>query len=284
MSTPTLTDIQIGGRRLHYVEQGKGQSIVLIHGSLTDYRSWPFQMEPFSRKYRVISYSRRFAYPNEKVGNLIAENTIEGNATDLAELIKKLDIAPAHLIGHSSGAFIALSCAYHNPKLVKTLVLGEPSILQLLANSRLQDDARLFQFYKDNGAKPADEAFSRGDYEKAVRIVLDVAFDMQSVFDHLPEQTRKLLMDNAIGTQGELESEMTSPFTVQNATQIMAPTLLIKGELSPSFFHRITDILSDNMPNTEQVVIPAVSHDLGRTTKPDIFNTKVMEFLAKHIG
>jgi hypothetical protein len=38
----------------------------------------------------------------------------------------------------------------------------------------------------------------------------------------------------------------------------------------------------NNMPNTEQVTIPGVSHDLGRTTKSDIFNTKVMEFLAKY--
>jgi pimeloyl-ACP methyl ester carboxylesterase len=147
-------NVQIDGRRLHYVEQGKGQPVIFIHGSISDYRSWQFQMEPFSEKYRAISYSRRFAYPNEKVGNDIADNTIEGNAADLAELIKKLDIAPAHLIGHSSGAFIALYCAYHNPKLVRTLVLGEPSIFQLLENSHLKDDSELFQLYKDNGKNP----------------------------------------------------------------------------------------------------------------------------------
>ena len=192
-----LKNIEKGGRQLRYVEQGKGQPVIFVHGSLNDYRSWQFQIGPFSDKYRIVSYSRRFAYPNKNVGNHIADNTIEGNAADLAELIKKLAIAPAHLIGHSSGAFIALYCAYRNPKLVKTLVLCEPSIFQLLANSHLKDDTQLFQLYKDNGAKPADEAFSRGDDEKAVRIVLDVALDMQNVFDHIPEQARKLLMDNA---------------------------------------------------------------------------------------
>ena len=185
-TTPNLMNVQIDGRQLHYVEQGKGQPVIFVHGSLNDYRSWQFQIGPFSDKYRIVSYSRRFAYPNKNVGNHIADNTIEGNAADLAELIKKLDIAPAHLIGHSSGAFIALYCAYHNPKLVRTLVLCEPSIFQLLANSHLKDDTQLFQLYKDNGAKPADEAFSRGDDEKAVRIVLDVSLGMQNVFDHIP--------------------------------------------------------------------------------------------------
>jgi hypothetical protein len=39
------------------------------------------------------------------------------------------------------------------------------------------------------------------------------------------------------------------------------------------------------MPNSEQATIPGVTHihDLGHMTKAEkIFNTKVMEFLAKH--
>lgn len=81
--------------------------------------------------------------------------------------------------------------------------------------------------------------------------------------------------------QGELESGMPASFTVEYAKQISTRTLLVKGEHSPRFFHRIVDILSDNMPNNEQVTIPGLTHDLGRMTKPDIFNTRVMQFLAK---
>lgn len=116
LSAPNLLNVQIDGRRLHYVEQGKGQPVIFIHGSITDYRSWQFQMEPFSKKYHVISYSRRFAYPNKKVGNDIADNTIECNTADLAELISKLGLTSAHLVGHSFGAFTALYYSYHNPK------------------------------------------------------------------------------------------------------------------------------------------------------------------------
>src|SRR6185503_9844456 len=100
-----------------------------------------------------------------------------------------------------------LYCAHCHPELVKTLVLCEPSVLQLLANSR-DDDVQLFQSYKDN-SKSAHEAFRNGDNEKAVRIVLDVALGMQNVFDHIPEQTRMVLMYNVKGVQQELESEIT---------------------------------------------------------------------------
>lgn len=275
-------NIQIDERQLYYIEQGKGQPVIFIHGSINDYRSWQFQTEPFSKKYHVISYSRRFAYPNNGVGDLVADNTIEANAADLAELIRKLDLAPAHLVGHSYGAFTALYCAYRNPELVKTLVLGEPPILPFLAKSHQRDDVKLLQAFRDNAKKPAEEAFNRGDVEKAVRDFLDGVMGKQNFFDQIPEQARKLIMDNARTLQGEMESGMPPSFTVEDVKQISIPTLLVKGGFSPRFLHRIIDILSQNMPNADQVTIPGVTHDLGRMTKPDIFNTKVMEFLAKH--
>jgi non-heme chloroperoxidase len=217
------------------------------------------------------------------VGNIATESTIEENISDLAELIRKLDLSSApHLVGHSYGAFTALYYAYRNPDLVKTLVLGEPPVLPFLAKSHLKDDLELLSGFRDNAQKPAIEAFERGDAEKAVRAFVDGVMGKQNVFDQIPEQARRLMMDNAESLQGELESGMPTSFTVEDAKQISIPTLLVKGELSPRFFHRIIDILSDNMPNTEQVTIPGVTHDLGRMTKPDIFNTKVMEFLSKH--
>ncbi|MBV9668514.1 MAG: alpha/beta fold hydrolase, partial [Nitrososphaeraceae archaeon] len=40
----------------------------------------------------------------------------------------KPNLAPAHIIGHSYGAFTALYVAYQHPEIVRTLVLGEPPI------------------------------------------------------------------------------------------------------------------------------------------------------------
>jgi pimeloyl-ACP methyl ester carboxylesterase len=264
------------------VEQGKGQPVIFIHGSINDYRSWQFQIEPFSRKYRAISYSRRFAYPNKQVGDIIAEDAIEDNATDLAELITKLALAPAHLVGHSYGAFIALYCAYRHPRLVKTLVLGEPPVLPFLAKSQLKDDVELLSAFRDNAVKPALAAFNKKDDEKALRAFVDGVMGKQNVFDQIPEQARRLMIENAKSLQGEMESGMPTSFSVEHARQISIPTLLVRAELSPSFFHRIIEILSDTMPNIELVEIPGVTHDLGRMTKPDIFNAKVIQFLAKH--
>jgi non-heme chloroperoxidase len=128
-----LKNIGINGRQLHYVEQGEGGQppVIFIHGGLDDYRCWQYQVDSFSKKYHSISYSRRFAYPNKWIGNLAQDNTIEDNAKDLVELIRKLDLAPAHLVGASYGAFIALYCVSKNPELAKTMVLNEHPILSI---------------------------------------------------------------------------------------------------------------------------------------------------------
>jgi non-heme chloroperoxidase len=275
-------NIEIDGRQLHYVQQGDGQPVIFIHGGLDDYRTWQFQIDSFSRKYRAISYSRRFAHPNKWIGNVAQDNTIEDNAKDLAELIRKLDLAPAHLVGASYGAFITLYCASKNPELAKTIVLGEPPIAEFLARSHLKDDVELLQGLKTRVERPTQDAYKRGDLKKAVQVFMDGVMEMENFFDQLPEEGRQPLMDNAKTLESELESAMSTSFTVEDVKQITIPTLIVKGEFSPKWLLRIADILSDNMPNMEQILIPNVSHDLGLMSSPDIFNSKVMQFFARH--
>lgn len=284
MATPNnLKNIEINGRQLHSVEQGGEDSeqqpvIIFAHGSLDDYRCWQFQLDSFSKKYRTISYSRRFAYPNKWIGNVAKDNTIEGNAKDLAELIRKLDAAPAHLVGASYGAFIALYCVSKHPELAKTMVLNEPPIFEFLARSPLQEDVELLQRYRTYVQSPTEDAFKRGDFERASQTFIDRIMDIENFFEQLPVQDKKSLIDNAKSLEGELESAHPSSFTIEDVKQIT--TLLVKGGLSPKFFHRISDILSDTMLNTEQIVIPDVSHDNVKFT--DIFSSKVMEFFERH--
>src|ERR687896_702278 len=272
--------MEICGRQLHYVDQGEeGQSpvIIFIHGGLDDYRCWQFQIDSFSKKYRAISYSRRFAYPNKWIGNVDQDNTIEDNARDLAELIRKLDLAPAHLVGASYGAYITLYFASKNPELVKTMVLNEPPIFQFLARSSIKEDVELLQRFISRVQRPSQDACKRGDFGKGVQVFMDAIMNMENFFEKLPNEVKEYLRDNAKSLESELESAMSTSFTIEDVKQITAiPTLQVKGELSPKLFLRIVDKLSNNMPNTEQIVIPNVSHDDFKSG--NFFTSKVMEF------
>jgi pimeloyl-ACP methyl ester carboxylesterase len=162
------------------------------------------------------------------------------------------------------------------------MVLNEPLILSFLARSSLKEDVELLQRFIARVQRPSQDAFKRGDSEKGVQIFMDAIMNMENFFEKLPEEVKEYLLDNAKSLESELESAMSTSFTIEDVKQITTiPTLQVKGELSPKLFLRIVDILSENMPNnTEQIVIPNVSHDdfkLG-----NIFTSKVMEFFARH--
>lgn len=277
-SARKLSVIKVKERRMHYVERGKGQPVVFVHGGLGDYRSWRFQIDAVAQRYRVISYSRRYAYPNEWIGDGM-DNTISDNADDLAVLINKLELTPVHLVGHSYGAFTAVFLVFHHPQIVRSLVLGEPPVLSLLMKN--PEDVRLVEELQKRVFRLTEEAFSRGEPEKAMRIFVDGVIGIEGVFDKLPALARSIITDNMKSLRGELERGLV-PFTCEDAQRISAPTLLLKGELSPEFLHRIIDILAECMPNNEQTTILGVSHDLGRMMKPEMFNEKILEFLSKH--
>jgi non-heme chloroperoxidase len=286
----TLKTVDVNGTQLHYIDRGentnhKQSAVVFTHGAVSDYRAWQFQIEPFSQQYRVISYSRRHSYPNkvEDDFHFTADNdAIQQYASDLAEIIKKLQLAPAHLVGHSDGAFVSLYCAYKNPELVKSLVLCEPPVLTLLATSAVEEDRKLFQEFWENAIIPAGEAVRHGDFENGVRIFLDGAM-VKGFFDQLPPPVQQSMVDNAKAFLKQSDNPMPKEFNLQEVEEKIPssiPTLFVRGEFSPKWLVRITDILAPHFHKSKQVTIPGVTHDFGRSTKPEIFNSKVMEFLA----
>jgi pimeloyl-ACP methyl ester carboxylesterase len=107
--------VRVRGVELHYIELGQGEPVVLLHGGQGDYRSWGPQIKAFSQHYRVISYSRRYNYPNNNP--LTAKNhSAYVEAEDLRALIRKLKLGRVHLVGTSIGAFTALALLSNIPR------------------------------------------------------------------------------------------------------------------------------------------------------------------------
>src|SRR5580765_7114003 len=85
---PELKAVLVNGDSLHYIDIGKGDPVVFVHGTLGDYRVWQAQMDTFAKSHRVISYSRRFFYPNKQVIDDSADYSVIQHAKDLAEFLK----------------------------------------------------------------------------------------------------------------------------------------------------------------------------------------------------
>lgn len=266
--------VVVGGVELHYIEQGQGEPLILLHGGQGDYRSWQPHMDALSPHYRVISYSRRYHYPNENP--IRADYSALIDADDLAALINELELGGVHLVGTSIGAFTALALALKQPRMVRTLVLAEPPILAWAADS--PDGAALYHDFMARTHEQAAPAFAAGNEEAAVRFFID-AFDGSGTFTSHPEPRRLAIMQNVNYFKAiTLSSDPYPDLPKGSVARVNAPVLVIRGEHTHEVGRFLSDELVRVLEGARYVVIPNAGHGSPREN-PEAFIAAVVEFL-----
>jgi non-heme chloroperoxidase len=272
--------LHVNGTDLAYVEQGTGDAIVFVHGSLGDYRSWGLQFAPFAERSHVVAYSRRYHWPNAQPG----DGTVyaaEQHAADLGAVIETLGLTPAHVIGSSYGAMTALTLAVQRPAAVRSLVLGEPPLLPWLA--RLPGGAALLTTFMTTAFGPAGHAFEQGDAQAGVELFIDGVLG-PGAFNRLPSTVRSSMLQNAASMRMETTTAPERYFSAvspEDVGRLQVPVLLVQGQVSPAMFGLITDELARCLPHAKRATIPAASHSI-HSMNPQAYNETVLAFLAKH--
>jgi len=94
------------GGRIHYSDSGNGNVIVLLHGYLESSEVWNGFVEKLASKGRIISVD----LPGHGLSDVYGEvHTMEFMAIAIKELLDKLSINKACLIGHSLGGYVTLA-------------------------------------------------------------------------------------------------------------------------------------------------------------------------------
>lgn len=281
--TSDIYKAEINETSLHYIECGEGEPVVLVHGSLGDYRSWIGQMQHLSQNYKVISYSRRYHYPNPWP-NEASDFTVNTHAEDLAAFIQSLGLGKVHLIGHSYGGFTSLLVARDYPELVRSVTLGEPPVMSLLAST--SRGKSVFQNFMQNAIFPSHRAFQNGEIEEGVRLFINGVLG-EEAYGNLPAFAHLSMLENAREMMGEMNGinsegvDFFPVFTCNDAKKITMPALLVEGERSPEMFGMVHDHLERCFPDVDRIFIQAASHDL-KIQEPTDFSEKVLSFLARY--
>ena len=116
--------LEIDGVRLHYVERGEGQPLVLLHGNgsmIQDFESSGL-IEMAAKKYRVIAFDRPGYGHSERPRGTIWTPEAQGDLIQKA--LSHLGVSSATVLGHSWGASVAVSLALKYPAMVGSLVLA----------------------------------------------------------------------------------------------------------------------------------------------------------------
>ena len=262
-----IRTVEINNTTLHYLECGQGEPLVFVHGALGDLHFFQPKVQAFAAHYGLVMLPTK---PSIHVA-------------DLRALMKQLNAAPAHLVGNSGGAYIALALALDHPEVVRSLVLGEPPVMSLLSRTSVGED--LLQSWVRRVMAPARKAFEGGDLEDGLRKFMD-AICGTGCLDNPPQffPRRPVLVE----TQApELRSQfMTEPsanlpsLDCGQMGKLTRPTLLLTGEQSPAIFFLITAELERCLEGESQVMVPDAGHTMHRENTA-LYNQAVLAFLQR---
>ncbi|GJD52980.1 Haloalkane dehalogenase 2 [Methylobacterium crusticola] len=113
----------VDGVRLHYLERGRGEPLLLIHGNGTMIQDFLVSgiVDELAERYRVILIDRPgYGYSERPRGVW----TPRAHATLFQKALQQLGVTQAVVLGHSWGSLVAVALALQAPGLVRSLVLA----------------------------------------------------------------------------------------------------------------------------------------------------------------
>jgi pimeloyl-ACP methyl ester carboxylesterase len=288
MTIPTETwqhrDIMANGIRIHYVTQGEGPLIVLLHGFPEFWYSWRFQI-PFlaERGYRVVAPDLRGYNETEKPRT---GYDVENLLCDIEGLIKGLAYERAILIGHDWGGALAWAFAMRYSQMTERLiVLNAPHpaafLRELRTFKQLRKSWYILAFQLPwlpeyiLGRKHA-EVIGRMFYSTAVQ---KSAFPSDVLARYREAMSKPGALRTSIRYYRMLfRHPLSSGVGKRAQTTITVPTLLIWGEQDVALDIALTEGLDAWVPDLQVKRISDSGHWVQQE-KPELVNGYLAEFL-----
>lgn len=166
--------ILVGGRRVHVLEAGEGEPVVLLHGIAGSTASFAPLVPALARERRVLALDLPGFGRSEPLPGALRTSAL---ADAVAATLDVLGVARAALVGQSLGGVVALHLALARPGLAASLVAISagyalaippeadparrghvPGTLRLLAPASRDDAAALLALVLDDPARAANPA------------------------------------------------------------------------------------------------------------------------------
>lgn len=254
---------QVGDLTMHYLEQGRGEPVVLIHGNTSSSVWWEPTLARLGDDYHLIAPDLRGRGDTEGPS---ADWTVEMLADDVRGLLKHLDIGPSHLVGHSLGANVALQIALDQPGWVKSLVLLNPGWVAGDMPAELADPERVRQMVENKD-------------------LLKLALRGVAMLHPVNEAWQRL---EAASLKQRDEASLRGPAALQAWVVVDRlhelagiPTLVVRGAQDQYLSTQaVCQRILDHLPGARYVEIAAASHS-PNVEAPDEWVALLREHLAR---
>jgi pimeloyl-ACP methyl ester carboxylesterase len=237
--------VQLGGVRTWYDERGSGDPLVLLHGGLSDTRFFRENIGRLAERFRVFATDQR---GHGRTADVEGSITFDLMVQDTIAFLETVVGRPAHLLGHSNGAFVALLLALRRPDLVRRLVLVSGG------------------FHRAGFVHTGDQF----DVDAVVAAVGpsygEVSPDGEEHFRVVAEKTAELERREPALPESEL-------------LKVKARTLVMFGDDDLTTMEHV-NATYEGIPDSELAIVPGTSHFLLQE-KPALCNEIIVQFLTE---
>jgi pimeloyl-ACP methyl ester carboxylesterase len=269
------------GIKLHYVTQGEGPLMLMLHGFPEFWYSWRHQIPEFAKDYKVVALDLRGYNESDKPSGQSAYGMNEF-IKDIEGVIQGLGYDRCILVGHDWGGAIAWCFAYAHPEMVERLIVlniphpakfaeGLRNPQQLLRSS--------YAFFFQLPVLP-ELLIQWSDYQAIESALKGMAIN-KSTFSQADIEIYK----DAASKRGALTAMLNYYrnaffiFGQQQWSLLEVPTLMIWGENDTALGKELTYGTEQYVRNFQIRYIPNCSHWVQQE-RPDLVNEYIREFLG----
>lgn len=256
--------------QLRYIDEGKGEPVVLIHGLTSSVEDWirNDMVSTLNRAgFRTIAYDTRGHGLSDKPHD--PEKYGAPEVDDLVHLLDHLEISRVHIVGYSHGSALAMGFLAKYPERIRSVTFGGYGF-----------DGRTLGSIEVLQSAGVTNALAQGDVEPFIRA-------MSPPGQPLPDQEHMAMIRHNFLTLNDnmaLAACLAGMAGIPKVTpeQLKAntiPTIAVVGEADWSF-RDMVDKMSAVTGSFEALVIPGADH-LSAFMRPE-FPTSVLAFLNKN--
>lgn len=244
--------VNIDDIKVYYEVYGEGEPLLLLHGNSGSIENFIYQIPELSKHFKVIAIDSRAQGRTSDSDKAI---TYALMASDMSELIDKLNLGKVNIVGWSDGGNVGLELAFaHSEKVLKVVTFG--------AN-----------YTYENWMAPADSVTLAPDDPLWVRTSVIIK-KYNTTFERLSPNKERIPI-----IKKKLEDLMTNypNFTIDQLKTINVPFLIVAGDHDAINLDQ-TIALFNNLPKVQLLIVPGASHFVP-VENPDLINGEVIKFL-----
>lgn len=267
--------VTVENKKVHYLEQGEGKAVILIHGFLYHTVMWKRNIEALAKEFKVYAvdlwgwgFSERLRDP---------KYSFELYGKQIVGFMDALTIDKASLVGQSMGGGVSVYVAAHFPERVDRVILVDPAVIPF----PMTTTGRIYQF-------PLVGEFLNAIPGNALikRNLQTVWFhDAQKVTDeYVEEVARPLAIKGSLGgLMYILRNVLQAPYVEEEAQRLALlnkTILIVHGREDRAIPLDRSQKLNALWKGSQLVVFEKAGHT-PQEEHPEKFNQLALEFLSK---